>query len=267
MATWKDWLRPAIAGVLVGYLRHRARRVPEVDARTLLVFAPHQDDETLGCGGLIAMKRARGAAVGVVWTTNGAGSHVGHPTLSPERLASLRRQEALAALRILGVSAADGHFLDGPDGSLATLPAPERARMKESIRHLIERYDPAEVCVPFRHDMHVDHEATTTLVCEVLRERGRAVCLLEYPVWLLWHFRRAHLRTPEMKAMQKLDVASVAALKRRAIGAFVTQAAPTPPWTKPGLSRGFLRRFRGRWELYLRSPMVRSGDFPIAKLV
>ena len=40
--------------------------------KRVLVVAPHQDDETLGCGGLIARKRYEGLPVHVVFITDGS---------------------------------------------------------------------------------------------------------------------------------------------------------------------------------------------------
>src|SRR4051812_37624433 len=44
-----------------------------------IVFAPHQDDEALGCGAVIARKRNDGGAVHVVFLTDGSASHPHHP--------------------------------------------------------------------------------------------------------------------------------------------------------------------------------------------
>src|ERR1043165_7807086 len=40
---------------------------------TVLVVAPHPDDESLCCGGLIHRARSAGARVAIVWITNGDG--------------------------------------------------------------------------------------------------------------------------------------------------------------------------------------------------
>ncbi len=59
-----------------------------------IVFAPHQDDETLGCGALIAHKRNDGQPVHVVFLTDGSCSHPNHPRVTPVEIAELRAQEA-----------------------------------------------------------------------------------------------------------------------------------------------------------------------------
>lgn len=95
----------------------------------LLVLSPHCDDETLGVGGTLAAARAAGAAVRVLFLTNGDGSrstqigegvkHPGnllHHSNSLQQLAYMRQQETIAALGELGVVPRDIIFLGYPDG-------------------------------------------------------------------------------------------------------------------------------------------------------
>ncbi len=71
----------------------------------LLILAPHPDDESLGCGGVIAACCARGAPPFVLVVTDGAGSHPNSLTYPPARLAALRADEARAAGAALGLPA------------------------------------------------------------------------------------------------------------------------------------------------------------------
>ncbi|MBV9470213.1 MAG: PIG-L family deacetylase, partial [Abitibacteriaceae bacterium] len=95
----------------------------------LLVLSPHCDDETLGVGGTLAAARSAGAAVRVVFLTNGDGSRstqlgegVKHPSNllhrrnSLQQLAYMRQRETIAALGELGVAPSDVIFLGYPDG-------------------------------------------------------------------------------------------------------------------------------------------------------
>ena len=79
-----------------------------------LVAAPHPDDETLGCGGLLLARHARGVPASVVFLTDGAGSHQGGS--SGPGLAERRKAEGAEACRRLG--AAPPEFLNFPDGAL-----------------------------------------------------------------------------------------------------------------------------------------------------
>ena len=264
MKTTPNWLRPWISGALVAALRQRAMALPAIDRKPLLVIVPHQDDETLGCGGLIALKRREGATVGIAFTTDGARSHDGHPLLTPERLVPLRRREALAALDQLGVPESEVHFLDHPDGGLADLAAAEREDLLTSLLSLLERYHPGQICVPFRWDLHPDHETTHALVVEAVHRWGHAVEILEFPIWALFELRSRHLGMAEFTEMRKLDISAMRQLKRRAMLAYQTQIKPTPPWHHGFLPLHFLRTFRGNQELYLSSHPNSVSNVPRA---
>src|ERR1700712_4437889 len=73
-----------------------------IGSGTCLILAPHPDDESLGCGGLIAACVAAGPPPIVVILTDGAGSHHS-PSYPPERLRAVREQEARQAVAHLGL--------------------------------------------------------------------------------------------------------------------------------------------------------------------
>jgi N-acetylglucosamine malate deacetylase 1 len=79
----------------------------------VLVFAPHPDDDLIGCGGSMIRHRQAGHPVTVAYMTSGdAGSlHYGK-----EELAGLREQEAREAAEIIGIR--DLVFLRNADGYL-----------------------------------------------------------------------------------------------------------------------------------------------------
>jgi len=100
----------------------------------VLVVAPHPDDETLGCGGLIQEAVARGAEVHVALMTNGDASELAvifgerELPLSPQAFVALgrkRQQESLRALAALGVPEDHVYFLGFPNNGLLALWRPE----------------------------------------------------------------------------------------------------------------------------------------------
>jgi LmbE family N-acetylglucosaminyl deacetylase len=150
-----------------------------------LILAPHPDDETLGCGATILRKTAAGVGVRVVIVTDGRNSHRSR-LLDADTLARLRRDEALAACAVLGVPADSVHFLDYPDGSLATAGE----RLIADLRRLIGEGPGAEdVLMPSAHDGHPDHRALNAAVRRAVLSAGRSSPrLYEYPVWF-WDVR------------------------------------------------------------------------------
>lgn len=215
-----------------------------VSAKTAMVVAPHQDDEVLGCGGLIAMKRQAGVHVKIVFVTDGGASHDlvgGGPW--PE-LPAVRRQEALAAAGILGVEPADVHFLEWPDGRLRGLDSEQRRQVITQLTMLLDAFRPGEVYVPHRHDRTDDHEATYELATAAVAASGIDPDVFQYAVWLLWSALLFRDFTPsEFSGARRVNIHAVRDQKRRALEAHRSQLQPRGTDPGPVLETGFLDRF------------------------
>jgi LmbE family N-acetylglucosaminyl deacetylase len=136
-----------------------------LDAKRILVLAPHPDDETLGCGGTIAITAARGAEVHVAVVSDGG-------KLLPEDEARridtvvLRKDEAREACRVLGVK--ETSFFGYPDGDLKS----HGDMIKADVSGLVERFRPEIVLSPSPFDHHEDHIAVSNVVAEVCAGRN-----------------------------------------------------------------------------------------------
>ena len=108
---WREWLADRAFPVLDA--DHPAR----TSAVRLLVVAAHPDDEVLGAGGLMAQTIRDGGQVTVLCLSDGAASHPGSPTVTPDELGVRRRGELVDALEALGVTHVQHRSL--PDGALA----------------------------------------------------------------------------------------------------------------------------------------------------
>lgn len=53
------------------WLLYQGSKLLNVNQKSIIVFSPHQDDEALGCGGMIALKREQGIPIKVVFVTDG----------------------------------------------------------------------------------------------------------------------------------------------------------------------------------------------------
>jgi LmbE family N-acetylglucosaminyl deacetylase len=150
--------------------------------RDALVLAPHQDDETLGCGATIIRKVAAGAHVRIVFASDGSTSH--ERWMEHDRLAALRRREALDACRTLGVAARDVYFLDLPDGHVAE-------HLDRGVAQLVElfaRHPVSQLFLPHGDEPQVDHRATQQLGIEAVDRVGRTTSVYEFPVWFWDHW-------------------------------------------------------------------------------
>jgi len=130
----------------------------------VIVFAPHPDDETLGCGGTIAKKLAEGYEAIVVVMTDGRflllKSFGIDDDPSPEQVKDIRRGEVLRATKILGVPEENVIFLDFVDGTLEE----NEETAEEKVAEILEKYAPSEVYFPFERDAHPDHQAANRIV-------------------------------------------------------------------------------------------------------
>ncbi len=180
----------------------------------LLIVAPHPDDETLGCGGLIALGKATGRDVRVVVLTDGAASHPGSPTYSPRQVAALRQQELHKSAEALGLQPSDVVTLSLPDGRLSD-EAPER--LADRLDLAIGAGDLGAVFAPGDDDPHPDHQRASQ-AASILAQRRKAVSW-SYPIRS--HVIQAYLQTPQ--ALVQFDVRTVLNRKKTAIACHASQ--------------------------------------------
>jgi LmbE family N-acetylglucosaminyl deacetylase len=92
-----------------------------IAGQTILVFAPHPDDEVIACGGTILKRVDAGCRVHICFATDGSQSHRAVLNLDdppPDKLIEIRKREALNAAAILGVPAENITFVGAPDTRL-----------------------------------------------------------------------------------------------------------------------------------------------------
>lgn len=218
-----------------------------------LVVAPHQDDESLGCGGAIALLRRAGIPVTVIFVSDGTGSHPNSRAYPPQRLRDTREAEALAALALLGVPAEAAIFLRLPD---TAVPLPGQANFAATAARVVTALDaaaPQTILLPWRRDPHCDHRAAWELVHAALAEREARPRLLEYPIWV-WELAGAGDRPlPGEVGGWRLAIDAVLPQKVAAIAAHHSQTTALIDDDPNGfrLLPDVLAHFVEPWEIYL----------------
>ncbi len=212
----------------------------------VVVIAPHQDDCTLGCGGLLFQTRLAGESVDVIYLTDGSASHRGHPIVTPNQLTVIRQTEAQEAKSRTYVDSACLHFMNLPDGRLPHLTPAERNTALAELVGLINRTAPAVLMLPFRKDGSSEHEAGFSLVMAAVARSKIRPRILEYPVWA--SYRPLLLVKPAFCSprIYRFDFKGYGPRKRHALNAYASQFQPTPPWKEPVMSADFLHSFE--WE-------------------
>ncbi len=247
----KNQARRLASGLARRLLRLRARPYAADGEPVTLVIAPHQDDEVLGCGGLIARKRLEGHPVHVAFITDGGASHPHHPTLTPAAVAAWRANEAREALRKLGVETPAIHFLNAADGTLDRLAPEQSAKVVGQLHALIKSVRPDEIFTAYRKDGSSEHEAAFVLLQRSLQGYARPFRLYEYVVWAWWNPSRLILPFFTSRGVVRFDFKGYGFLKQQALAAYRSQFAPTPPWDTPLLKSNFTGLFAKPEEYYL----------------
>lgn len=148
----------------------------------LVVVAPHPDDESLACGGLIAEAHAEGRPVHVVIVSDGTGSHPASKAYPRARLRALREDEARDAVGHLGLDPADDvSFLRLPDRFVPS-DGPRAEKAIARIIGCVEEVGGEALFVSWRHDPHCDHQASYRIARAVQRQLP-SLRLYEYTVW------------------------------------------------------------------------------------
>ncbi len=209
---------------LAGEILRAMERLPLADLDaiapgTSLILAPHPDDESLGCGGLIAQACDNGRPPLVVAVTDGAGSHLGSQAYPPPVLRDVRAAELRAATAALGLGKERVHFLGLPD-TRAPRSGRDFDHAVEVVTGLVRSHAVTTIFATWPHDPHCDHVATAELGAAVAARTG--VRLKLYPVWG-WLIDPEQMLPIAAVRGARLPIGSQLERKRRAIFAHATQ--------------------------------------------
>ncbi|HWF09153.1 MAG TPA: PIG-L family deacetylase [Bryobacteraceae bacterium] len=156
-----------------GFVRPVPVRAPF--GRSVLVVAPHQDDEAIGCGGALLLQVRAGRDAAVVVLQDGADGHE-ELGMTREQMSAIRNDESRRAASVAGLTDAPV-FLN--HARLENNVARAAAEMAELIR--ARKVD--AVFVPFALDANFDHRCANEIVAEALRGVSWNVRVFGYEVW------------------------------------------------------------------------------------
>jgi len=200
---------------------------PTFDSRSrLLLIAPHPDDEALACSVILQKALRAGAAIRVVYMTDGDNNPWPQRALERrwtlslsdrQRWGNLRRAEALAALRALDFAVSDVRFLGLPDQGLTDLLLRACDTTVTRITQAVDDWSPTDILAPSLFDIHPDHNAVAVMM--------RLIFADFLPAGVLhWNYL-VHGRSPAFfdNAVELSSSESEIARKREAIRCHQTQ--------------------------------------------
>ena len=218
-----------------------------------LIAAPHPDDESLGCGGAIALLRKYGRDVSILTISDGTLSHPNSTKFPPAKLRDLRETEMIAAGEILGVMASEIKFLRFLDRSVPPESSENFAAAVEAVGEFLARNQPQTILLPWRRDPHPDHQATWQIFNRAADLMNRKFRFLEYPIWLWEMANAANLPGAGETQIWRLEIDEVIEQKQRAIRAHASQITDLIDDDPAGfrLSKEVLEHFAEPFEIYL----------------
>lgn len=132
----------------------------------VLVFAPHADDEVLGCGGTMARYIDEGADVYVCVMTSGQPPVYDNSEAIRNGWPHKRYPEIMECKKKLGIK--EYFFLQFPAVLMETVP---RNEVNRKIQEVMEKVRPDIVFIPHFGDMQKDHALTAEAVMVAVRPK------------------------------------------------------------------------------------------------
>jgi LmbE family N-acetylglucosaminyl deacetylase len=183
--------------------------------RRVLVVAPHPDDESLGCGGTMALLADSGASVTTLTATDGEATM--GAKRPPEETARRRRAEAERAAAAVG---ATPRFLGLGDARLAEQVDELTAALQTAIAEL----EPEAVFAPWLLDGGSDHRAVADAMATAVEDSAETQ-VWGYEVWTALVPNRI------------VEITSVIERKRAAVAAHETASQALDLSASDGIAR------------------------------
>jgi LmbE family N-acetylglucosaminyl deacetylase len=133
----------------------------KLPGKKVLVLAPHQDDEVIGCGGTIYKHVKAGGTCDILYFTHDS---------------EKREEESITALTTLGINSSTNLKY-----KIETLAA--QAKLQEELLNILKEKKPDIVFLPFLLDNHVDHRAVNQALINIGAENSFECMVYAYPVW------------------------------------------------------------------------------------
>jgi LmbE family N-acetylglucosaminyl deacetylase len=174
-------------------------------ARCVAILAPHMDDEIIGCAGLIQQYVRQGTRVIIIYLTDGAHALSGE---ARQWCNQMRIRESEQSTNLLGIQ--ERFFLQQPDGALT-----DNSSVRLQLASIFHHEQPGIIYLPYPCDPHSDHQQAFLITKEIIRQGTLDATAFFYQI---------RVPIPVRLISTILDISSSAALKKQALGYFVSQS-------------------------------------------
>ena len=239
-------LRQLILRILV---RTQGYKFSTTNKKTLII-APHPDDETFGCAGLILKKIAKNADVNILFLTDGENSLA---TISTKETRKERIKTAKEVAALFGVEGI--YSLGLTDGKIPRRGSDDYIETVRKLDGLIKEIAPKEVFVTHPLDSWSDHTGASELSFDVLKNNNENIKLFYYWVWVWYSLPFKSIKYLHFKNTEFLTIKDVFKIKKQAIQIYLDNIAKNNQPYIGELPIALLNAFNWPYEVFEKVPL------------
>jgi len=240
---------------LIGLALLAASRQKLPDYRSIVVVAPHPDDEIIGLGGYLVAQRRISERITIVYLTDGEKSL---EELPPEIVAGERLKLTRRVLARLGIAESSARWLHLPDGAVPRNGSdPDRfGTASKQLAAILSETAPEAVFVTHPLDTWpYDHVAAHELVVSALKQCAVKCDLYGYWVWLRYSMPLKRISGMRLSNVHRLDIPGEIREKDALMKLYLEALAPDGrPWSGV-LPPVMLKVFRRPCEIVEKFPL------------
>jgi LmbE family N-acetylglucosaminyl deacetylase len=217
--------------ILLNYIVIRifGKKVLITKVNSILLLAPHPDDEIFGMGGFILRMLSNKSKINIIFLTDGEGSGIWHEK------EEIRKQRIALSEDVglnLGLNNSDFYRLHLPDGSV---PHPGQKGFEEaveSVKEIVNSLKPDAVFTTHPLDYWpFDHVACAHIAKEAVKQSEAKPQLWYYWVWAWYNIRPWTLSYSTLKRLQKINIRDQIDHKKDLMDIYLNALTPDgKPW-------------------------------------
>ena len=234
-------------------LKSRLSMVEKVgldDYNSIMIVAPHPDDEIIGLGGYVIGQVRSGKRITIVYLTNGEKSL---QDIDPEVVARERKSLTLTVLAKLGISTKNVVWLSLPDGGIPRYNSTGFNKSVMLLEKLVSKVSPDAVFVT--HPLETwpyDHVAAFELAEAAIGKSSIHCDIFGYWVWLWYSMPLKHVALIDWNAVYRIPLHNIMQEKREMMNVYLKPLAPDGrPWSGI-LPRAMKKAFQYPYEVVAR---------------
>lgn len=213
----------------------------DVNSETSLIIAPHPDDETFGCAGLILQKKNLNAKVYVLFLTNGDDSI---KDFSKEQIKENRVKTSKRVCKKLNID--EVFYFDIEDGKIDS----QNKSIQNKLESLILEKEIKELYVTHAFENWSDHNQASKLAFEIVTKIKGDIKLYYYWVWVWYSVSFKEFKKLDLKNSSFLDIKKESSLKQKLINIYLDNKTNDGKAYCGELPKLFLKAFKRNIEIF-----------------